>query len=55
MIRLLEILAKQRRKELMAERGRGAENEVQKGRRQNTSEIEDGKKPNTNRIQDRCC
>ena len=43
-IRLLEILAKQRRKELQAERSRGAENEVQKGRRQNTSEIQDGKK-----------
>ena len=47
MIRLLEILAKQRRKELQAERSRGAENEVQKGRRQNTSEIQDGKKQNT--------
>ena len=54
-IRLLEILAKQRRKELQAERSRGAENEVQKGRRQNTSEIQDGEKQNSNQIQDRCC
>ena len=51
-IRLLEILAKQRRKELQAERSRGAENEVQKGRRQNTSEIQDGEKQNTSEIQD---
>ena len=47
---MLEILAKQRRKELQAERSRGAENEVPKGRRQNTSEIQAGKKPNTNRL-----